>query len=225
MSKLLSFVKTLPFWFLFIWTLALALLTSGTALVFSSVQWLQTAALIIWVAFFFLPVLPLIDFFEEVGIPGVLTLKTRQKVAAIQQTLVQNRVVRVVDVDKTHVFWVDDSKTPHRIQDKDDETATFLAGRDGILEIDMDQLKQLKPIAKDTLPEVVSTAIPKRHGGTVFILYNHVLYYQSSLGFLYRLAALIGYAFTAKDKSIAEGGWDDWIEQLSPKDLTENSVK
>ncbi len=221
MPKLESTDTDIPFWFLFIWSLLLAVLTSVVALALSSIQWLQTAALIIWVAFFFMPFLGFIELFEEIGIPGIFAMKTRRGITTIQQRLVQNKVVQIVEINETRLFWIDDSKVPHRLLDI--ETAQFLARQEGILEIDANELKQLKPIAPMDFPRITS-AIPKRDGGTIFILYNDTLYYQSSLGFLYKLATLQGFDFKGIKKSIADGGWDDWIQPLQPEDFNRYKV-
>ncbi len=222
MPKLESKDRYIPFWFLFIWSLLWAVLTSVVAIALSNIQWLQTAALIIWVTFFFTPFLGLIELFEEVGIPGIFAMKTRKGITAIQQRLIQNKVVQIVEINGTRLFWIDDSKVPHRLPDI--ETAQFLAKQEGILEIDASELKQLKSIASEDLLSIKISAIPMRDGGTVFILYNSTLYYQSSLGFLYKLAALQGFDFKGIKKSIADGGWDDWIQQLRPEDFNQYNV-
>lgn len=69
----------------FIIDFLLAGITAIVALALPSIPWLQTAAAIVWVALFFIPFLPFIQIFDEIGIPGVFSAKLRRSVATIQK--------------------------------------------------------------------------------------------------------------------------------------------
>lgn len=118
--------------------------------------------------------------------------------------------------ENTRWFWMDEFGKMHEVPDR--ETALFLAKERGIIEIDEKQLSSSQlmksyPSLKD--------AKPKHYGGRDFFLqYNGISYYQSSLSWIFWLAAQNNVTFLEKKELIE---WElngvTWIEEINKEDL------
>jgi hypothetical protein len=110
-------------------------------------------------------------------------------------------------------FWVDEYGKAHKLQDK--ETALFLAKSSGIKKVKPDELEFDTEFSSS-----IKSAISMHHENDMFILFNDTLYYQSTLGFLYKLAAWQGRDFNGK----AIQNWE-WLKPLKSEDLTSSSIE
>jgi hypothetical protein len=197
----------------------LACITALVALLLPSIHWLQTAALILWVALFFVPFLPIIQSFDEIGIPGVFSAKLRQSVAIIQQRQLLNQVVTVTD---DVYYWIDSSEIARPLRDL--ETAQFLSQGKGIIRLSSDEWKSIEK-STEHMPSFIE-ATPMENGDDKFILYNNVLYYQRSLAFLYKLAALQNVSY---GEGVKMGTWTmpdgrTWMQTLKPDHFKNHAV-
>jgi len=202
-------VERLPLWMLSVGALIVAVLVAIGALLLPDVPWLQTVALILCVIVIVIPLLPHVN---EVSILGV-NLKVRRAIETVQQRQILNRVVTTVEVSGTRWFQIDESGNAHPLPDP--ETAQFLAGEIGIVQIDPSELKQIRP---EPMPSF-KLAVPMRNERDIFILYHNTLYYQSSLSNLYKLATWQGIDF--ESRNMEEWGEPDsrWMQDLSPEDF------
>jgi len=218
MTKKESDGKELPFrlrvwsWF---WVFALLLIALLYTFTFPDVQWPQTMLLILLLVVFGVPFLPyIIEFFEEINILG-FSVKARKALDKVQQRQLLNQVVTTVEDDSPRWFWIDASGVAHPLPDL--ETAHFLTRGKGIVRVESDELKQIEPGAMPS----IKLATPKHRANDIFILYNGTLYYQSSLGYLYKLAAWQEFDFGNKEIK----DWDkEWLQELTPEDFIKYPV-
>ncbi len=185
-------------------------------------EWLQTTALIMCVALFFVPLLPFFPLsqIEELSIAGLFSTKLGKSVKSIQQRQLVNKVVTVTG-DGYYYYWVDSTETAYGLPDRD--TAVFLSRGDGMLQISSDEWESLKKSEK-TLPSFKS-AIPKHNHGDVFLLYDCELIYQTSLSFLYKLAVLNGVDIQDKDFREWKKDGEIWVEQLTAEDFQNRKIQ
>jgi hypothetical protein len=204
---------------LFLWTALCAIPAIIAAVIFQNIQWLQTLASISALVLFGMPFLPRIgEFFEEINILGV-SIKVSKALDTVQKRQLLNQVVTTVAAHGVSWFWIDESGNAHSLPDI--ETAQFLAKEKGIIRVEPNEV-QLTANSKSFLS--IKSAVPMQNANNKFILYNDTLYYQSSLGFLYRLAAWQKVDFAGKQ--IEQWGEPNnrWVKNLSPDDFTKYQV-
>jgi len=147
----------------------------------------------------------------EVNLFGLGLKWLKKDIDTVQQRLLANQSVTVIDLSGQKWFWIDGLGKAHQVPDA--ETALFLSKGKGIIHVQADEIEDK---VTDKYPDSVKDAQPMHnHDRDIFILYNKTLYYQSSLGFLFWLAAHNSVDFIDK-KSFND--WKDkdgkaWIEQ------------
>jgi hypothetical protein len=209
--------KKPPFWLAYIWAFLIALLLFVLALAFPTSKALQTAFGIAAVLLLVIPFFPFApDWFEEISGLGV-TVKTRRAIQAVRRGQLVNKVVVIQETGQK--LWVDDSGIPHRLPD--DETAEFLSRQSGKVSIDFADLETLQTIAAEPMAPFGSATILTNENRDFFILYSDTLYYQHSLAYIYKLAALKDFDFLGKD--IQKGEWSI-IESLTSEQFREYRV-
>lgn len=127
----------------------------------------------------------------------------------------RQRVATANDGNGPKWYWVDEKEIAFPLPDR--ETALFLARGSNIATVEEHDLRQIE---LQVMPSITS-AIVKYRANDIFILYNNTLYYQSSLGYLYKLAAWWGYDFG----NIEVKDWNaEWYQQLTPEDIAKYPV-
>lgn len=151
----------------------------------------------------------------EINLFGFGLKWLKKDIDTIQQRLLANQSVTVIDVSGQKWFWIDERGQAHPVPDP--ETALFLSKGKGIIHVQADELD----ISPEAYPSVKDAQPKHNHDRDIFILYNRTLYYQSSLGFLFWLAAHNDVTFINKENF---DDWRDknsnkWIEQIASEDF------
>jgi len=215
----------IPRW-LRMWAIVVVLVATGMsvwAFLFPNDKWssaliLSLLALGIGIPFF-LFILPYISS-GEVNLFGLGLKWLKEDIDTVQQRLLANQSVTVIDLSGQRWFWIDELGKAHPVPDP--ETAIFLSKGKGIIHVQASELD----ITIDAYPSVKDAQPKHNHNRDIFILYNKTLYYQSSLGFLFWLAAHKEIDFIKKESF---NDWKDkngkvWIEEITTKDFTDYKV-
>lgn len=147
-----------------------------------------------------------------------LNYEVLRKVNTIRKRMISNQTVTTIENSNREWFWLDEAGIGYKLPDK--VTAEFMSSKKGVIKVSRKEFT-----VKTQFPSFVEDARPKYQGPNVFILYNSKIYYQSSLNWLYKLAALNSVSFTDDDfRKWTDANSSKWVQPITPQDFKDNDI-